>query len=143
MDRLSDCIQAVHLRWLASSFSCCFPRLPDQSEPDIPGECRIAANSDAFANFMKLLTSIGRSVTSNHGRCLRRKSALSLHVRHPEVPIVQVNGWPKDECSRHGPRAAQASPNEPSSVDRPLGPRWISEKSNSLGHKQKSFGRWN
>lgn len=37
MERLSDCLQSVHLRWLASSFSCCFPRLPDQSEPDIPG----------------------------------------------------------------------------------------------------------
>lgn len=37
MDRLSYCVEVLHSRWLASSINCCFPRLPAQSEPDLPG----------------------------------------------------------------------------------------------------------
>ena len=34
----SDSAESMYPRWLASSVACCFPRLPDQSEPEPPGE---------------------------------------------------------------------------------------------------------
>lgn len=37
MDWLSNCVEGMHSRWLATSMSCCFPRLPDQSEQELPG----------------------------------------------------------------------------------------------------------
>ena len=40
MRYITDYIESMHSGWLASSIACCFPRLPVQSEPEPPGECR-------------------------------------------------------------------------------------------------------
>lgn len=45
MDRLSDCVEVLRSRWLASSMNCCFPRLPAQSEQDFPGASESTAAS--------------------------------------------------------------------------------------------------
>ena len=37
MDRLRGYVESMRSRWLVSSISCCFPRLPAQSEPDVQG----------------------------------------------------------------------------------------------------------
>lgn len=41
MDWLSNCVEGMHSRWLATSMSCCFPRLPEQSEQELPGTYQI------------------------------------------------------------------------------------------------------
>ena len=37
MDWLSQCVERMHSSWLVTSVSCCFPRLPDQPEQELPG----------------------------------------------------------------------------------------------------------
>ena len=40
---MSESVERTHSRWLGTSVVCCFPRLPEQSEPaPEPGECRLA-----------------------------------------------------------------------------------------------------
>ncbi len=37
MDWLSNCVEGMHSRWLATSMSCCFSRLPERPEQELPG----------------------------------------------------------------------------------------------------------
>lgn len=50
MNALSDCVESMHSRWLASSVACCFPRLPDQSEPEPPGGCSSPSHITTIAH---------------------------------------------------------------------------------------------
>ena len=43
MDWLSNCVEGMHSRWLATSMSCCFSRLPERPEQELPGTYHVAA----------------------------------------------------------------------------------------------------
>ena len=55
MKFITDYMESLHSGWLASSIACCFPRLPDQSEPERPGECRKLSRHNAPTNPIEAL----------------------------------------------------------------------------------------
>ena len=55
MRYITDHVESMYSGWLASSFACCFPRLPGQSEPERPGECRKTSCYGAHTNSIEAL----------------------------------------------------------------------------------------
>lgn len=144
MDRLSDCIQRVHSRWLASSISCCFPRLPDQSELEIPGMCLgFTMRSNRCTDSAQLMLNAWKYVINSPDRFSCPRSMRETRDPSFGALIIRRNGSWKDDSVPRGHRAGQAS-----SDIRPAGdPRsvhhLISEEWNDRADVATAFDRWN
>ena len=109
MKGLSDSSESIYLGWLASSVACCFPRLPDQSEPELLGEYSISNHvSLHMLTRAKLFKRVGRHVVSN----LEPSNHWPLNLNAPGPPrvgLVQLhNGLRRGGVSLQGRRARQA-----------------------------------
>ncbi len=143
MDRLSNCIELLHSRWLASSISCCFPRLPVQSEPEPPGVCLIFRDAGTLADFVQLLIRRGMYATSSPSHSLLPLLIINVYRPNRKVFTVRRNGSSKVATLLHGLRAGEASlQGERQIIDLLSEHLLISEKLNTRTNGMKGFALW-
>lgn len=76
---MSHFVESMHSRWLASSIACCFPRLPDQSEPEPLGEC-------TATSLCILCTQAIQALGNNNDICRAQPRPIAPLTFEPEEP---------------------------------------------------------
>ena len=109
MNTLTDCVQSLHSRWLASSVACCFPRLPDQSEPEPPGTCTISSPLPMHMLIeAKLLMRVVRYAASSLNPFNLFPAKVEIHKRPTPPTTALHNGWQMAGVLLRGRPARQA-----------------------------------
>ena len=146
MNASGDCMGWIHSRWLASSIACCFPRLPDQSEPEPPGEWYGSLITLHMLIEHKLLMRRYKYVASNLSPLKTLLSSLKIPKLAHEPHIALLNGLRTVAALPRGYQARQALQVEGmghggqalGQLERPMTSReWSCHEV-----EEKGFGRW-
>ena len=146
MNALNDSVGWIHSRWLASSVTYCFPRLPDQSEPEPTGECCEGPVTFHMLIEHKLLMRRDRYVASNRSPLKPLLSSLKILKPPHEPHIARHSGWRTVAALPRGHQARQALQVEGmghggqplGQLERPM----TSREWSCLGVEEQVFGHW-
>ena len=107
MKIITDYVESMHSGWLASSFACCFPALPDQSELERPGESRKTSLTLHILIQLKLLVTRRVYVASNLDRLMLLQPKAKNFTLLLDIFIGHHNGLQMDGVSLQGLQVGQ------------------------------------